>query len=51
MSKKLKLQKPRCTVVNEILTAKKGGRHEDKSGEHAKRARQKELARKLIQDI
>jgi hypothetical protein len=53
MSKNKKVKgevpKPRATEVNRILRDKVGGAHEPKSGEQAKRARQKEEVRKLIE--
>jgi hypothetical protein len=49
MAKVRKLRKPRAAHVNAVLMTKKGGVHEPKVGEHAKRARQKRLARKEMQ--
>ena len=43
--KKLPLPAPRATHVNEVLRSKKGGAHEAKKGERAKRARQKQQLR------
>lgn len=50
MTKVRKLKKPRAAHLNAVLMAKKGGKHEPKTGEHAKRARQKQAARKAIQN-
>jgi hypothetical protein len=48
MTKLRKLKKPRAAQLNTLLLAKKGGKHEPKTGEHAKRARQKRNARKEV---
>lgn len=42
------LPAPRATKVNEVLRNKKGGAHEPKKGDHAKRARQKQQLRKEL---
>lgn len=47
--KKLKM-KPRAEHLHDILSSKKGGKHEAKTGPLAKRAKQKQQLRKELMD-
>lgn len=48
MTKVRKMRKPRASHLNDVLMSKKGGAHEPKTGEHAKRARRKNQDRKEL---
>lgn len=49
MTKVRKMKKPRATHLNDVLLSKKGGAHEPKTGERAKRSRRKQQDRKELQ--
>lgn len=51
MTKVRKMKKPRATHVHSVLVAKVCAVHEAKVGHKAKRAKQKQQARKELQDI